>query len=422
MKTSIISLESGLLSNTLEQPVINFAQAELLSQTYPTPFLVLSPSRIIKSISILREYLPGVKIFYAMKSNPNREILQIIKNLVDGIDVASYGESSICQEVGFSSDNIIHTNPVKNEFDLECSVKQGIKWFVIDNMEEIKKIKRLAPYSNLLLRIAITNPHCIVNLSAKFGAQERDILPILKKARSEGLNVRGISLHVGSQSTEPDIYYSAVKYARKIFDEANTAGFTFDTLDVGGGFPISYRDALPTLSQFCTVLGNGLREFFPDDLNFLMEPGRCISGGCITLVTRVIGRAIRNGIPWYYIDDGVYGAFSGKLFDHCDYRLVSNRSGSLEECVVAGPTCDSIDIVSHNQRLPQLEVGDLLLSPGMGAYTIASATSFNGFAPPRTIVVHNENQIRGGNLNNKIINGRLRAYPKTPAARKVMNA
>jgi ornithine decarboxylase len=410
MKKNIIPLESGLVTNTLEQPVINFSQAELLSQTYPTPFLVLSPLRIIKSINTLRENLPGVKIFYAMKSNPNPAILQIIKNLVDGIDVASFGESSVCREVGISSDNIIHTNPVKKETDLESSVKQGINWFVLDNMEEIKKIKRLAPNANLLLRIAITNPHCIVNLSAKFGAQEQEVLPILKNARAEGLNVRGISFHVGSQCTEPEIYYSAVKYARKIFDEAISAGFIFDTLDVGGGFPISCRDNLPELSVYCTVLRNALKEFFPDDLNVLMEPGRCISGGCISLVTKVIGRTVRNGVTWYYIDDGVYGAFSGKLFDKCDYRLVSNRSGSVEECVVAGPTCDSIDIVAHDQKLPKLSAGDLILVPGMGAYTIASATSFNGFAPPRTIVLHKENQIREEKLDKEIISKRQNRY------------
>jgi ornithine decarboxylase len=410
MKKNIIPLESGLVTNTLEQPVINFSQAELLSRTYSTPFLVLSPSRIIKSINTLRENLPGVKIFYAMKSNPNPAILQIIKNLVDGIDVASFGESSVCREVGISSDNIIHTNPVKKETDLESSVKQGINWFVLDNMEEIKKIKRLATNANLLLRIAITNPHCIVNLSAKFGAQEQEVLPILKKARAEGLNVRGISFHVGSQCTEPEIYYTAVKYARKIFDESISAGFSFDTLDVGGGFPISYRDSLPELSVYCTVLRNALKEFFPDDLNILMEPGRCISGGCISLVTKVIGRNVRNGITWYYIDDGVYGAFSGKLFDKCDYRLVSNRFGSIEECVVAGPTCDSIDIVAHDQRLPKLSAGDLILVPGMGAYTIASATSFNGFAPPITIVLNKEDQIREEKLSKEIISKRQNRY------------
>jgi ornithine decarboxylase len=128
-------------------------------------------------------------------------------------------------------------------------------------------------------------------------------------------------------------------------------------------------------------------------MNIIAEPGRSISGRCITLVTRVIGRTERNDTSWYYIDDGVYGSFSGIMFDHCDYRLVSNRSGSLEESVVAGPSCDSIDIVARDQKLPRLAVGDLLLVPGMGAYTSASATSFNGFAPPQTIVVHNEKQV-----------------------------
>jgi ornithine decarboxylase len=410
MKKNVIPLEPGSVTNTLEQPVINFSQAQLLSQTHPTPFLVLSPTRIIKSIKTLREYLPGVKIFYAMKSNPNPAILQIIKNLVDGIDVASYGESSVCREAGISSADIIHTNPVKKEDDLASSVKQGINWFVLDNMEEIKKIKRLAPNANLLLRIAITNPHCIVNLSAKFGAQEQDVLPILKKAKAEGLNIRGISFHVGSQCTEPEIYHTAVKYARKIFDDAIAAGFTFDTLDVGGGFPISYRENLPELSVYCTVLKNALKEFFPEDLNILMEPGRCISAGCITLVTKVIGRTVRYGVNWYYIDDGVYGAFSGKLFDHCDYRIVSDRPGPLEECIVAGPTCDSIDIVAQDQPMPKLSAGDLILAPGMGAYTIASATSFNGFAPPKTIIMQNENQVREKKSRKELIDKRQNRF------------
>jgi ornithine decarboxylase len=411
MKKNIISLDSTILDNALEQPVINFAQAKHLAKIYPTPFLVLSPSRITNSLSILREYLPDAKIFYAMKSNPSSSILKIVKNFVDGIDVASFGEVSSCQEVGYSSNNIIHTNPVKKEPDLISSVKQGIKWFVIDNIEEIKKIKRLAPNANILLRVAITNPNCVVNLSAKFGAHEHDILPILKRAKSAELNVRGISFHVGSQCTDPYIYYSAVKYARKIFDMANSAGFTFDTLDVGGGFPISYQEALPTLSQYCVVLKNSLRDFFPYKLNLIIEPGRCVSGGCMTLVTRVIGRNVRNGVTWYYIDDGVYGAFSGIMFDKCNYRLVSNRSASLEECVVAGPTCDSIDVVARDQKLPRLAIGELLLVPGMGAYTIASATSFNGFAPPRTIVVNEETPISKVNENNAAIAKYLNRYP-----------
>ena len=123
MGNNIVPLESILLNKSLESPVINFPQAKLLSKIYPTPFLVLSPSRVINSMNTFREHLPGVRIFYAMKSNPNLALLRIIKNLVDGIDVASYGELSICREVGVSSDNIIHTNPIKKESDLESSVK-----------------------------------------------------------------------------------------------------------------------------------------------------------------------------------------------------------------------------------------------------------------------------------------------------------
>jgi ornithine decarboxylase len=140
------------------------------------------------------------------------------------------------------------------------------------------------------------------------------------------------------------------------------------------------------LEDFCRVVSRGLSQLFPAGVRVIAEPGRCISGDSMTLVVRVIGRSIRNGIPWYFIDDGLYGAFSGKLFDHCDYELIPQRIGPVHECVVAGPTCDSIDIVSRDQPLPDLEVGDLLLVPSMGAYTKASATSFNGFQPPVTVV------------------------------------
>lgn len=181
MKNKIISFKSSLTNNSLEQPVINFSQTEHLLKKYPTPFLIFSPIKVINSINTLREHLPGVKIFYAMKSNPNKALLKIISNLVDGIDVASCGEISICQEIGVSADNMIHTNPIKKESDIESSVKQGIKWFVFDNREEIKKLKRLAPGSNLLLRVAITNPHCVVNLSSNSELMSLTYFPYLKK-------------------------------------------------------------------------------------------------------------------------------------------------------------------------------------------------------------------------------------------------
>ncbi len=240
------------------------------------------------------------------------------------------------------------------------------------------------------LGVAIKKRNCVIDLSSKFGAQEKDVFPLLYAACSAGLNVRGVAFHVGSQCKTPDSYLPALRAVRRIFDRASSESFTFDTLDIGGGLPISYRSPLPGVSEFCDVLSQGLEKLFPENLRIIAEPGRSISGDAMTLVVRVIGRSLRKNIPWYYIDDGVYGAFSGRLFDKCDYRLIPERSGPLTPCVVAGPSCDATDIVSTDQMLPRLEIGDLLLVPGMGAYTSVSATSFNGFPPPQILVTSDQ--------------------------------
>lgn len=381
---------SALPLQTLLEPVVglnpSFARAATLAEKVATPFLVLSAACIRERIETLRTHLPGVELFYAMKSNPDPELLGLLNGLVDGIDVASYGEVTAADSAGVAPHRLFHSNPIKKESDIAQCLKHGVRWFTFDNIDEIPKLQANAPATNVLLRVAIRNPDCVVDLGAKFGAQECDALPLLLAARDAGLHVRGIAFHVGSQSKDPGIYVTALGLARRIFDQAAAAGVELDTLDIGGGFPVSYRELMPSLEQFCQVVSQGLLEFFPEGVRVLAEPGRCISGDAMTLVVRVIGRSFRKGIPWYYIDDGVYGAFSGKLFDHCDYRLIPLRSGPVTQCVVAGPTCDSIDIVATDQMLPELELGDLLVVPAMGAYTRASATSFNGFAPPLTIV------------------------------------
>lgn len=375
-----------LLPETPVEPNVSFDRAAAFAQTVATPFLVLSVSRIHESMRTLRTCLPGVELYYAMKSNPDPDLLGLLNGLVDGIDVASHGEVAIAVAGGVAPERLIHSNPIKKESDIANCTKDGVRWFTFDNVNEIPKLQMHAPEASVLLRLAVKNPSCVVNLSAKFGAQEDDALQLLLEARAAGLNVRGVAFHVGSQSTDPSIYLTALNLARRVFDRASSAGVELDTLDIGGGFPVTYRTAVPSLEEFCRVVSQGLIELFPTGVRVIAEPGRCISGDAMTLVARVIGRSVRNGVPWYFIDDGVYGAFSGKLFDHCDYQLIPVRTGPVTECVVAGPTCDSIDIVARDQMLPALEVGDLLLVPGMGAYTRASATSFNGFAPPTTVV------------------------------------
>ena len=380
-------LVSSAPRGTLTEPVVDFDQARELARWWSTPLLVLSPGRLRENVEVLRNGLPGIKIYYAMKSNPSIEILRLLNGLVDGVDVASSGEISIATQAGFSVSDMIHSHPVKREADIEESARLGVNWFVFDNADEIPKLAQHAPGCNLLLRVAIKNGSCVVDLSSKFGASREDVLSLLLAASRSGLNVRGIAFHVGSQSSDPGVYASALKLVDGIFEQGWNLGLPLDTLDIGGGFPVSYREPMPSVAEFCEVVSRGVSRLQQADVTVLCEPGRCISGSSATLITRVTGRARRQGTPWFYIDDGVYGAFSGRLFDHCDYRLISDRRGRRGRCVVAGPTCDSIDVVSRDQVLPRLDVGDLLLVPGMGAYTSASATSFNGFEPPRMVVL-----------------------------------
>jgi ornithine decarboxylase len=397
-------LVSAAPRGSLTDPVVDFDQARELARWWSTPLLVLSPGRLRENVEVLRNGLPGVQIYYAMKSNPSIEILRLLNGLVDGVDVASSGEISIATQAGFRISNMIHSHPVKRETDIEESVRLGVNWFVFDNADEIPKLAQYAPGRNLLLRVAIKNGSCVVDLSSKFGASREDVASLLLGARRSGLNVRGIAFHVGSQSRDPQVYASALKLVDGIFRQAWDLGLELDTLDIGGGFPVSYREKLPSVAEFCEVVSRGLSGLMKANVTVLCEPGRSISGSSATLITRVTGRARRQGMPWFYIDDGVYGAFSGCLFDHCDYRLISDRNGRKGRCVVAGPTCDSIDVVSRDQALPRLDIGDILLVPGMGAYTSASATSFNGFEPPRMVVLDEA----GGDAGSAVVRHRRR--------------
>jgi ornithine decarboxylase len=138
------------------------------------------------------------------------------------------------------------------------------------------------------------------------------------------------------------------------------------------------------IERFCEPIAEGIEKYF-DQTRVIAEPGRFLVANAVWLITQVIGRAKRGGVPWYYIDDGLYGSFSGKLFDHCEYVIQSERDGERELCVIAGPTCDSFDVLYTDRALPPAEIGDLLIVPGMGAYTNASASTFNGFPLARLV-------------------------------------
>jgi ornithine decarboxylase len=372
------------------RPVIGFGEARRLADRYGGPLLVVSRSAIARNYRALEASLPGVELFYAVKANPHREVLRTLRGLGSSVDVASPDEARRALRAGFAPGSMIHTHPCKSVANLVDSYALGVRWFTFDSTHELPKLARHAPDASLLLRLAVSSSSCTVDLSAKFGAGVREALPLLRRARRMGLQVRGLSFHVGSQCLSPDDFASALREVRPLWDEAQEAGLGLEVLDVGGGIPAPYRQAVLSLEDYGRALSAALREVFGDlPRRVVAEPGRCLCAEAVTLITSVVGKTVRRGLPWYLIDDGVYGSFSGRLYDHADFPLLVERARHrpLSPCVVAGPTCDSIDVVARDQLLPDLEVGELLLVPSMGAYTSASASRFNGLGPARCVAI-----------------------------------
>ena len=370
------------------RPVLNFDQARELAGKYGTPLLVVSRSKLVETYWSMRQALPGVDLYYAAKANPDLNILSTLCAENAFVDICSYGELQSALTAGFTSDRMLHTHPCKTDSNLLGCYAAGVRWFVFDNEREAEKIARLTPDVKLLMRLAVNATSSVINLSAKFGAPLETAMETLEAAGRLGLDVRGFSFHVGSQCLDPEDYRRVLKSVREFWDLAAQRGFSLEVLDIGGGFPAPYRDSAPGMASFGQVVMDGLRESFGDlRIRLIAEPGRGLCAESTTLITQVIGKNTRWGMPWYYIDDGLYGSFSGKVFDHADFPLCFEKLGEREvgTCVVAGPTCDSSDVVSRDQLLPALEVGELLLVPSMGAYAGASASPFNGLPVANSI-------------------------------------
>jgi ornithine decarboxylase len=259
-----------------------------------------------------------------------------------------------------------------------------------DNYEEIKKIKKHAPLAGLALRIKVPNTGAMVELSSKFGAAPGEAVDLILAADKAGLVVEGLSFHVGSQTTNFQNYVAALHLAANLFKEARDRGYTkMNVLDIGGGFPAPYDDTVKPFRELAALINRELDRLFPKNIQILAEPGRFMVATAATAISKIIGKAVRDGKLCYYINDGVYHTFSGVIFDHCQYHLKAFKPGPARTCSVFGPTCDALDVVSLAERLPaNLQLGDLLYSENIGAYSHASSTWFNGFPPAKVVHVN----------------------------------
>lgn len=370
-----------------------------LADRYPTPFMVVSLDRVEQNYRYLCEKLPRVKIFYAIKANSEPAILKRMAALGSNFDVASIGEIRLLASLGVSGSRMIYANPVKPAWDIAEAAKIGVDKFTFDDESEIEKLAAGALGTRVLVRVQVENEAAAVNLNEKFGVVPDMALSLLHKARLAGLIPAGICFHVGSQSLSSDAYGRALRLCRRLFDEAERQGMKLTILDIGGGLPIPEAGQKePDLAAMTGDIRTHLDALFPD-VEIYSEPGRYMCGTAVNLVTRVIGTKRRYSQPWYVLDDGLYGSYNGIVFDHWTYKLEFCRQGACEPSVFVGPSCDSIDVVARDYPAPSLQVGDLVLSPEMGAYSSSAATGFNGFQPAKTIVYEDNIAVAGSLLS-----------------------
>lgn len=359
-----------------------------LVKMHGTPLLVLDKRVLIEEFQRFRRLLPRVQIYYAIKSNPHPDVIKTFRDMGACYDVASEGEMRHVLSCGVSPDRIIFANTIKRPEALEFCRKTKINFVTFDNESELYKIAKHAPGCRVLARLKVSNMGSLVELSLKFGADQDQIVPMLAKAKSLGLKPEGISFHVGSQCTNWENYQRAFESAAYIMKESRARGIPFKIVDIGGGMPIRHFDAdTVTIESYGMKMRRELDRLFPKDIEIIAEPGRAMVGPAGMLITRVVGRAIRNNKNYYYLDDGVYGDFSGIVFDHCKYQFKTLKRGQTFASILAGPTCDSFDTISLNEELPELDVGDVVYCPRIGAYSCASALTFNGIPPAKVMVI-----------------------------------
>ncbi|XP_031160798.1 ornithine decarboxylase-like isoform X1 [Sander lucioperca] len=381
--------------------VIDSKITELGSMDNEEPFYVANLDSVYKRHLRWLTNLPRVKPFYAVKCNNTAAVLRMMSALDTGFDCASKGEIQMALSLGASPDKIIYAHTTKPPSHIKYACAHGVDMMTFDSEDELLKMSRCHAKAKLVLRIAVDDSKSLLKLSSKFGARLVSVGKLLERAAELGLEVIGVSFHVGSGCTGGSTFKQAIADARRVFDIANLLGFQMRLLDIGGGFS-AIGDFQEKFEEFSEVINGALDEFFPPDsgVQIIAEPGRYYVESAFTLAANVIAKRVviddmdehsdgeensPGRMMMYYLNDGVFGSLSCIIFDpaHSNYEPYLHRVAESSErryrSVIWGPTCDSSDKVIDNYWIPELRVGDWLLIDNMGAYSVSATSDFNSF-------------------------------------------
>ena len=367
------------------------AELRSLAARHGTPLLVLDCAELERRYHSLATALPGVDLYYAVKALPDRDVIRTLNALGAGFDVASAGELGLLRTERVDPRRAIHTHPIKKPADIRAALRFGCTTFVVDNPAELEKFLPFRHRVGLLLRIRFRNPGAICDLSRKFGCSPAEAPTLLARARQLGIPIKGLSFHVGSQSDGAATHADAIRECAALIARERELGSPLSVLDIGGGFPADYADTETDIVEWCAPIADRLTAL-PANLEVIAEPGRYLVAPAVTGIFSVVGQAVRDDGRWYYLDDGLYGSFSGQLYDHSRYPLEVLADGPTSRATLAGPTCDSIDVIAEQIELPVLSIGDLIIGRTMGAYTAASASDFNALPRARRVAINDRRE------------------------------
>ena len=351
-----------------------------------TPVLLLDTERVRRQYRRLRNALPFVRFHYAVKTLSHDAVIDALAGDGCSFDVATGDELDLLTRHAVDPRRIIHTHPVKKACEIAEAIAAGVRTFVVDNEVELEKFVGAPADLRLLVRLSYRSPHAKSDLSSKFGVGPFEAAHLVERARERGLRIAGFSFHVGSQLDDPRRFADAAEETLELMAALEARfGVQFDTIDIGGGFPVSYDSVVAPLEEVAARL-RAVLEPHAGRLDIIAEPGRILVAEAMTLVTSVAGIAERGDGRWYYVDDGLYGSYSNVLtedvhplvFAERELRGSDTGSEGHRWATLGGPTCDSSDVIAREVLLPDLAVGDLVVSPTMGAYTTVTATRFNG--------------------------------------------
>lgn len=353
----------------------------------PTPYLDLDVAAAVTRYRRLRAALPGTAVHYAVKANPDRSLLAALAAADARFDVASPAEVIAVLEAGGSPLDLVYSNPIKKREDIAFAGQLGVRLFAVDSLEETRKVAAAAPGSAVLCRIVTTGEGSDWPLSRKFGCTGEQAAHVLRSAAGLGLDPAGVSLHVGSQQRDPASWDAPIAASAEVFATLHADGLEPRLLDLGGGFPAHLEGGCPPLASYGAAIECSLRAHFGADRpRTLVEPGRAVVADAGTLVATVLAVVHRGDARWVYLDAGVFTGLVETLDEAVRYPITTSADGGpAGPCRLAGPTCDSADVLYEREpvRLPLgLAEGDTVRLLAAGAYTTCYSTvGFNGFAP-----------------------------------------